>query len=182
MKDEGTELWNLKDEAITYCLIDCKVLYNVITLFNHLVFKQFKVNVKRFATLPSLAFGIFRARYLKGHIPIILGDIFRFVQQSYTGGAVDVYIPNALKGYKDEVVNCLKKYEYISEFSVKDRIEGTKIYGYDVNSLYPTMMRNMIMPVGDPVHFKVAPPLPSIMQKGGGAYFFKLYSPSPPSA
>ena len=96
-------MWNLKEEAINYCLIDCIVLYEVLILFNSLIYKRFKVNIKRFATLPSLSFGIFRSKFIKGHIPIILGDVYKFIQQSYTGGAVDVYFPNALKENKEMV-------------------------------------------------------------------------------
>ena len=46
------------------------------------------------------------------------------IRQSYTGGSVDMYI-------------------HTNE-------EGTKIFGYDVNSLYLFVMKNCLMPVGIP--------------------------------
>jgi len=47
---------------------------------------------------------------------------------AYTGGAVDMYIPRTPK--------------------------GVKLYCYDVNSLYPFVMRNNLMPIGKPIFFK----------------------------
>jgi hypothetical protein len=47
---------------------------------------------------------------------------------SYTGGAVDMYIP-----YTDE---------------------DTEIFAYDVNALYPSRMSECLMPTGNPVFFK----------------------------
>lgn len=49
------------------------------------------------------------------------------IRKSYTGGAVDVYIPQ----YKDKGL----------------------LYSYDVNSLYPSVMLNNPMPVGQPIAF-----------------------------
>jgi hypothetical protein len=46
---------------------------------------------------------------------------------SYTGGAVDMYIPRPPK--------------------------GVKLYCYDVNSLYPFVMKNNLMPTGKPIQF-----------------------------
>ena len=45
----------------------------------------------------------------------------------YTGGSVDMYIP--------------------------ENPEGTKVYAYDVNALYPSQMLNWDMPIGEPVKF-----------------------------
>lgn len=98
--------------------------------FNKLIFDKFKLNITKYPTLPSLAFGLFRAHYLvkredipkdtfdeKGNIvkPILSkihmlsGDIANNIRKGYTGGAVDMYIPYNKK--------------------------GTKIHAYDVNSL-----------------------------------------------
>jgi hypothetical protein len=59
-------------------------------------------------------------------IPLITGDIYTFLKDSYTGGSCDVY-----KSYSNN-----------------------KIYGYDVNSLYPFVMKNCEMPVGIPKYFE----------------------------
>ena len=53
------------------------------------------------------------------------GEIYHFIKQGYRGGAVDVYKPY-----------------------------GKNIYRYDVNSLYPYIMANNPMPVGNPTLLK----------------------------
>jgi hypothetical protein len=80
----------------------------------------------KYPTLPSLAFAIFRSKNLpklnkKGIlIPLIIGSMWNDIKKSYTGGAVDVYRSN---------------------------FESKKIKGYDVNSLYPSRMFEIDMPV-----------------------------------
>ena len=121
--------WSLRDETIKYCIQDCIVLYQVLAKFNTLIFNRFKVHIKKYPTLPSLAFGIFRVNYLgEAKIPKITGNIYNFIRKSYTGGAVDVYKVRPAPG---EVVK-----------------------GYDVNSLYPTSMSFFDIPVGSPVFFE----------------------------
>ena len=58
-------------------------------------------------------------------IPLIIGDMYEFFKKGYTGGSVDVY-----------------------------QATGENIYRYDVNSLYPFVMKNFSMPVGNPVYFE----------------------------
>jgi DNA polymerase type B, organellar and viral len=120
--------WNLKEESIKYCNIDCISLYQIITKFNNMIFELFKINIHKYPTLSSLAFAIFRTHFLKNDtIPQISGEISRDIRQSYTGGAVDMYIP------------------------IND--ENTEIFAYDVNSLYPFVMKNNLMPTGKPIKF-----------------------------
>jgi hypothetical protein len=62
-----------------------------------------------YATLSSLAFGIYRTHYLKDFkIPLITGQMLSDIRKGYYGGATDMYKPSL----------------------------GDKIYSYDVNSLY----------------------------------------------
>jgi len=122
-----TDSWNLKEEAIKYCELDCMVLHQVISKFNDLIFSKFSLNVHRFPTLSSLSFGIYRSSYLGKHkIPKVGGHVFDFIKQSYTGGRVDVFKPY-----------------------------GENLYYYDVNSLYPTVYSSKALPVGNPVYFKL---------------------------
>jgi hypothetical protein len=58
-------------------------------------------------------------------IPQLSGKIGKDIRQGYTGGAVDMYIP-----------------------------KGKNIYCYDVNSLYPFVMKEYPMPVGKPTLFE----------------------------
>jgi hypothetical protein len=84
------------------------------------------LNIHNFPTLPSLAFAIFRAKFLKDHkIPLITGQMFHDLRKSFSGGAVDIYKPY-----------------------------GRNIKGYDVNSLYPTQMNQFPMPVGKITYFE----------------------------
>lgn len=57
--------WNLKDEAINYCNIDCISLYEILIKFNEMFYQKFKINVNEHPTLPGLAFRLYRTKYLK---------------------------------------------------------------------------------------------------------------------
>ena len=118
--------WNLREATINYCLQDCVSLYQVLDKFNNYIFDLYKLNIVDYPTLPSLSFAIYRSHYLeKNTIAQLSGQIFNHIKQSYTGGAVDSYIP-----------------------------EGKNIYAYDVNSLYPYVMLSNPMPVGSPTYFQ----------------------------
>jgi hypothetical protein len=64
----------------------------------------------------------------KENIPQLSGKIASDIRLGYTGGAVDMYIP--------------------------ENPEGTKLYAYDVNSLYPFIMDEFDMPIGKPTLFE----------------------------
>ena len=106
---------------------DCISLYEVIIKFNKFIYDKFKINVLNYPTLPSLTFAIFRSNYLRKieklgyYVPLINGNMYNDLKNSYTGGATDMYIPENPK--------------------------GTKVYANDVNSLYPTTMVDMKMPI-----------------------------------
>jgi len=120
--------WNLKIEAIKYCNLDCISLHQVLTKFNKMIFDLFGQNVHHYRTLPSLAFAIFRSNFMKEDlIPRLSGKIAKDIRQGYTGGAVDMYIPQSKPGVK---IKC-----------------------YDVNALYPSQMQAQLMPVGYPTYF-----------------------------
>ena len=57
------------------------------------------------------------------------------IRESYTGGAVDVYIPH-------------------NAYLINGNVEYETLYCYDVNGLYPTVMANKSMPIGKPVVFE----------------------------
>ena len=79
-------------------------------------------------TTSSLALRTFRTKfpYTKDNgIPIIVGEPFDFIKQSFTGGHVDVYTPH-----------------------------GFNLYHYDVNSLYPSVMKKYKMALGDAIYFE----------------------------
>lgn len=122
--------WNLKFETIKYCLQDCVTLYQVIKKFCNMIYKDLKVNLRFTPTTSSLALRTFRTTFpysSENGIPIIVGDTFDFIKQSFTGGHVDVYNPY-----------------------------GTNVYHYDVNSLYPSVMNKYKMAVGNPSYFEAS--------------------------
>jgi hypothetical protein len=113
--------WSLKNETINYCNQDCISLYQIIHKFNSLIFEKYQLNIHKFPTLPSLAFGIYRTHYLIDYpIPLLSGQIFNDISKSFTGGSTEMFIPF-----------------------------GENIYAYDVNSLYPYVMNNFDMPIGN---------------------------------
>jgi DNA polymerase elongation subunit (family B) len=125
---ENYNNWNMKEESIKYCEIDSMCLYQILDKFSNMIFELFEINLHKYPTLSSLAFAIFRTHFLKkNEIPQLSGQIAKDIRQSYTGGAVDMYIPKSKK--------------------------GSKIYAYDVNSLYPFVMDNFEMPIGNPTLF-----------------------------
>jgi hypothetical protein len=124
----------------------------------------------KYSTLPSLAFGLFRTHFLvspeeikkaqnkellsqdktksktspilperklykevaiHSKIHMLSGIIEQNIREGYTGGAVDMYIP-----------------------SLENSPLDTKIYAYDVNSLYPFVMANNRFPIGNPTYFE----------------------------
>ena len=119
--------WNLREELIKYCEQDVIALYQVIDKFSKDIYDMFNLNITDNPTLPSLAFLIYRNKFMPKNIniPIILGDTYLDIKDGYTGGSVDVYKPF-----------------------------GKNIFHYDVNSLYPFVMRNFPMPVGIPKYFE----------------------------
>jgi DNA polymerase type B, organellar and viral len=87
------------------------------------------MNIHKFPTLSSLALAVFRSNFLQQDtIPQLSGQIAKDIRLSYTGGACDMYIP-------------------FNE-------EGTNLFAYDVNSLYPFIMKEYDMPIGKPTFFE----------------------------
>ena len=68
----------------------------------------------------------------------LVGDIERDIRESYSGGAVDVYIPS----------------NRITKFFSKGSAIFKKLFVYDVNSLFPYVMAHMPIPIGIPKYFE----------------------------
>lgn len=136
-KEHGNRVWSFREEAIKYCSIDCVALFDIIFKFNELIFNQFSLNVHGSLTLPSLAMKIYKSSFMtKNTIYQILGRVEWDIRESYTGGAVDVYINH--NGNNQNLLSGIKN----------------KLYYYDVNSLYPNVMASLQMPVGKPIAFE----------------------------
>lgn len=152
--------WSFKDEAIKYCKLDCKCLHEILVKFNELIFNEFKININTSLTLPSLAMRIYKSQFMPANtIYQLLGNVESDIRESYTGGAVDVYIPhNRLSGFMKSIVDM---------FSI--------LYIYDVNSLYPFIMAKTSMPVGKPIAFEGD--IRKIEPKAFGVFYCKITSP-----
>uniref|UniRef100_A0A896Z6A3 DNA-directed DNA polymerase n=1 Tax=Coniophora olivacea TaxID=85977 RepID=A0A896Z6A3_9AGAM len=86
---------------------------------------MFQLNIDQYPTVPSLAFALFRKNYLKDtQIAITVGKTADFIRESFTGGSTEMYIPF-----------------------------GENVYVYDINSLYPAVMKNNKFPVGQTYKF-----------------------------
>jgi len=117
--------WSLKDETLKYVDIDCIALHQILIKFGNMIYNMWGIDIKHTPTLPALCFKIYRSRYMpKDTIPIITGIPYRDIKQSYTGGSTDMYIPY-----------------------------GENIWCYDINSLYPTAMKQYKYPVGKFISF-----------------------------
>nr|YP_009487183.1 hypothetical protein [Russula compacta]AWB36085.1 hypothetical protein [Russula compacta] len=94
-----------------------------------MIFDLFHLNIHKYLTLSSLAFAIYRSNLFKEDtISQLSGQIATDIRTSYSGGAVDAYIP--------------------------ENLFGEKVFVYDVNSLYPFVMKTYPMPVGTPTFFE----------------------------
>ena len=115
-------LLKFKKEAINYCILDCKSLHQIITKFASLIFELFSINIHRYPTLASLAFAIFRSNFMKEeNIPRLARKDVQKIKTGYTGGAVDMFIP--------------------------ENLDGELVYWYDVNALYPNSMLKQKCPL-----------------------------------
>jgi DNA polymerase type B, organellar and viral len=93
-----------------------------------MIFELFNKNVHHYPTLPGLAMAIFRSNFMfEENIPQLSGKIAKDIRLGYTGGATDMYIPKSTP--------------------------GVNIKAFDVNSLYPSIMKICEMPVGIPSYF-----------------------------
>jgi hypothetical protein len=103
---------------------------------------------------------IYKALYMpEGAICQLGGAVESDIRESYTGGAVDVYIPhNKISGFFNNI-----KGKFI------------KLYVYDVNALYPTIMANTPMPIGKPYAFEGD--IRQVDPKAYGFFYCKITSP-----
>jgi hypothetical protein len=103
---------------------------------------------------------IFKIHFMpENSIYQLLGPVERNIRNSYTGGAVDVYIPHNKIGNLVNSINNL----------------FNKLYYYDVNSLYPSVMANTPMPIGKPVYFEGD--IRKVDPEAYGFFYCKITSP-----
>ena len=143
-------LIKFKKDSTNYCILDCISLHQIISKFAKFIFDLFSVNIHRYPTLSSLAFAIFRSNFMKNeNIPRLGRKHVEVIRSGYTGGALDMYIPESK--------------------------EGELVYHYDVNSLYPDNMLKNKMPVGNVKFFSGN--ILDINPNAFGFFFCKIEAP-----
>lgn len=139
--------WSLKNETKNYCLNDCIVLYKIIKKFGDFMLEQFRVNIHKSPTLSSLTMRIFRTNYLNDKIILKLNkNIYEILVKSYFGGHVDLYIPESNVNYSVKDIK-----QMISDKKI-DNLET--VNGYDINALYPSVMKDNLFPTDLIGYFK----------------------------
>ena len=159
-KEFKNKMWSFQLESIKYCKLDCQCLFEILVKFNELIYHNFKVNIHKPLTLPALAMIIYKTHFMpKDTIYQLLGKAEQDIRESYTGGAVDVYIPH----------------NRVTSFFGKIKAMFIKLYVYDVNSLYPFIMANSPMPVGKPIAFEGD--IRKVEPDSFGFFYCKITSP-----
>ena len=120
-----SNLVSMKDRLLDYMKQDILLLGGVMQKAQEINWKQFNVDIESKITLSSLALSIFRMKYYDdSNWPIHIPNRNEdlFIRRAYYGGHTDTYMPY-----------------------------GENLYYYDVNSLYPFVMKEFPMPGGVPV-------------------------------
>lgn len=119
------DLVNNKRELLDYMKQDIRLLGGVMQKAQKIYWEVYKVDIEKRITLSSLALSIFRLKYYDvSNFPIHIPNKNEdtFIRRAYYGGHADTYKPY-----------------------------GEDLYYYDVNSLYPFVMKEFPMPGGEPV-------------------------------
>jgi len=120
-----SNLVSKKKELIDYMKQDILLLGGIMKKAQSIYFELYKVDIESKITISSLALTIFRIKYYDAdNCPIHIPNQNEdtFIRRGYYGGHVDVYKPY-----------------------------GKGLYYYDINSLYPYVMKEYSMPGGVPV-------------------------------
>lgn len=100
---------------LTYLRNDCLCLLEVLIKVSNIILEKFEVDLHDCYSTSSLAFHVFRTKYITIDIPTLPLWLDKIIRNSYRGGSVDVY-----------------------------QVIGDQAHYYDVNSLYPHGMCNDI--------------------------------------
>lgn len=114
-----------KEELVDYMKQDIRLLGGIMMRAQDIYFSQYKVDIVNVLTVSSLAMSIYRMSFYDSNswpIHIPSRNQDKFIRKGYFGGHTDVYKPY-----------------------------GENLYYYDVNSLYPYIMKTFPMPGGVPV-------------------------------
>lgn len=119
---EVQNLVKIKNESLIYMRQDIRLLGGIMLRAQEIYWKEYKLDFTNYLTVSSLSLAIFRLAYYDPKITPIhipLKNVEKFIRYGYYGGHSDVYKPL-----------------------------GYNLYYYDVNSLYPYIMKEFSMPGG----------------------------------
>nr|GLL21555.1 uncharacterized protein LOC109726069 [Ipomoea trifida] len=128
IQHQEVRLSNLQErgeELLSYMRQDIRLLGGVMLKAQEIYWLNYQIYIEELMTLSSLATRIFRMKYYdEKRFPIHIPNRNEdtFIRRGYYGGHTDAYIPS-----------------------------GENLYYYDVNSLYPFIMKTYPMPGGVPV-------------------------------
>ena len=111
----------LAPEWKPYLVNDCKGLYEVLEIFESFLMEKFNVSLRKNITIAQTAMHTFRKKYLKFNIATYQATE-NDIRKAFYGGRVEIF------------KTMCKKANY-----------------YDVNSLYPSVMKKHFYPVGTPI-------------------------------
>jgi hypothetical protein len=115
----------LREQLVEYLIQDIRLLGGVMQKAQYIYYTEFQVDILGSITLSALAMRIYRTSFYDPNtfpIHIPSRNEDTFIRRGYYGGHADSYIPY-----------------------------GKNLYYYDVNSLYPFVMKEFNMPSGKPV-------------------------------
>lgn len=98
--------WVLRKELLKYCENDVISLYQVIEKFSLEIFRLYRIDIFKYMTLSSIAFAIFRSNFMSEDnlkIAKITGEMFEDIYKSYKGGIVDMYKPEGINLFLQDV-------------------------------------------------------------------------------
>lgn len=119
---EVKNLVKIKNESLIYMRQDIRLLGGIMLRAQEIYWNDYKLDFTNYLTVSSLSLAIFRLAYYDPKITPIyipLKNVEKFIRYGYYGGHTDVYNPL-----------------------------GYNLYYYDVNSLYPYIMKEFSMPGG----------------------------------
>lgn len=133
-------------ELLSYLESDCKGLYEVIHKYQTWELIK-KAGPK--STIASQALQVLRL-FLKKQIPALCDEVDAFIRKSYVGGRTEIFKPLFI-GKIDTLIESIKsdpKFTPNDEKVLRENFseEGGTIKCFDVNSLYPTIMRDNKFP------------------------------------
>lgn len=125
--NEIPDVINIKQQCLEYLEKDVLGLLEAMNMYSRSIYNEYKLNITKYQTLPSLSLAIYGYWYFNTETPIkmIKGPLEKFIRNAYFGGNSNIFVEG------------------------DDRIVTEGLH-YDLNSQFPAAMKES-MPTGNPV-------------------------------